>query len=467
MNMLRRESIFAWLAVACLGFLPLAHGNTLTIGSGSANQGQTVDIPLHASGNEDVQGLVMTFEWAAGSGTGVELVARDGAGEPLEGADLIVGRVEDSYMVFSVVLDTDGQDNETIPAGPEVQVATARIQCPASVAGTVVTPIRFVENKYATVDGGPTLENLIVSNRRSILAPQLALTDGSFTCIGDGGPGGPTAFACGASLGGDGNPVDASGKHEESPVVTFYYSSAELIQGLSMAVTYDCALTALADSLDTSGGALEEANAEFHNIDIDNESRGVNGDGCEFTFGMLVDSSEPFDGRTLPATGGAFRKLFSLAFMIEDDAMCDHCLWLKFEDGLDGNGTPPVKNLASVDFQSRNVETNDCRVCVDGEAQFIRGDCNFSGEIMMGVNIADAAAAVGFIFLDGAQKFNAPCEDACDANDDGRLDAADVVFILEYLFVPNMPEPPAPGAIFPGSDETADDLGCEGAPTRC
>ena len=147
--------------------------------------------------------------------------------------------------------------------------------------------------------------------------------------------------------------------------------------------------------------------------------------------------------------------------------MCDKRLWVMFMDGLNGNGTPPVKNLVAIDFLSKSPDTVNCQVCVEGQPQFIRGDCNSSGELLEAVDIADAAAMVGFFFLQGAMKFNAPCEKACDANDDGRLDAADVVFILEYMFVPDKPEPPAPGPLFPGFDPTVDTLTCEGGPRKC
>ena len=466
--MTRRALFLTAIGLLCCTVSGLRAENAVGIGSGSADAGANVSLPLTVSGDEAIQGFVMVFEWAAGRGTGVEIVARDGAGEPLEGAEMVVGRVADNFMVFSVVMDVDGQDPQVIPAGDDTEVGTATIRCASNAVGNVTTQVTHVDEKHARVDGGPELTNLIVSNALSITDEEgLVHKSGSFTCRGEPGGDVPPAFACGGSLDDNGNPVNASGKHETTQTVTFYYRSSELIQGLSMAVTYDCALTAIEDSLDISGGVLEETNAEFVHIDVDNESRGTDGDGCEFIFGALVDANAEFDGRTLPATSN-YRKLFSLGFTIEDDAMCDHCLWLKFSDGLDGNGTPPVKNLVSVDFFSKKPEMTDCQVCVEGEPQFIRGDCNFSGEAFWGVNIADAAAMVGYFFLVGDAKFNAPCDDACDANDDGRLDAADVVFVLEYLFVPNRPEPPAPGPLIPGEDEDdSDDLGCEGGPTKC
>jgi hypothetical protein len=77
------------------------------------------------------------------------------------------------------------------------------------------------------------------------------------------------------------------------------------------------------------------------------------------------------------------------------------------------------------------------------------------------VDISDAAAEVGYFLLSGDAKFDAPCDDACDANDDGRLDAA-------TSLPPQLPlhaeerEDPAPGVTTPGKDPTTDKLGCKG-----
>jgi hypothetical protein len=56
-------------------------------------------------------------------------------------------------------------------------------------------------------------------------------------------------------------------------------------------------------------------------------------------------------------------------------------------------------------------------------------------------------------------KNGSPCIDACDANDDGKVDLADAVSILRYLFTVGGKEPAAPFPD-PGADPTADRLGC-------
>ncbi len=51
------------------------------------------------------------------------------------------------------------------------------------------------------------------------------------------------------------------------------------------------------------------------------------------------------------------------------------------------------------------------------------------------------------------------CDDACDVNDDGLLDIADGIYLLNYLFASG-PPPAAPDGSC-GPDLTADGLGCD------
>ena len=41
---------------------------------------------------------------------------------------------------------------------------------------------------------------------------------------------------------------------------------------------------------------------------------------------------------------------------------------------------------------------------------------------------------MSYLFLTGSWKFAPPCLDACDSNDDGRVDLADAVYLLRYPF---------------------------------
>lgn len=430
--------------------------NGLRIDTAQVSDGELADLALNISADEDVQGFVMVFEWDGSKAEGVDVAPSTGTGRPLENAQLIVKRIERSFMVFSVVMDTDGQGGEKIPAGQERRVGIAKIRCRS--AGEEI-PVDFVDGKHASVEGGPVLNNLLAIGGRSIRAEDgLRLRNGRLSC--EGAPvDDDVLFACGGPLSGGEPAEEIEGAIGSTQEVTFYYRApgAPRIQGLSMSVMYGCTLTGIEDSFDIDDGALEESEAEFVHFELDNVPSDRDEDSCELTLGVLVDATSPFDGRTLPAAN-TFKKLFSLEYEIESDADCGKCVWIKFRDGLDGNGTPPVKNLVAIDFQSvRPDELINCAICVRGESKFIRGDCNFSEA----VDIADPAAMVGFFFLEGDQKFDAPCEDACDSNDDGRLDAADIVFVLNYLFVPGKPRPPAPGPTRAGTDPTSDSLSCD------
>ncbi len=82
---------------------------------------------------------------------------------------------------------------------------------------------------------------------------------------------------------------------------------------------------------------------------------------------------------------------------------------------------------------------------------FRRGDANGDGT----VDLSDAVATFGYLFLGG----QAPaCTDAEDADDSGVLDVSDGIFTLGYLFG-GTSAPPLPGPTACGPDVEADDLG--------
>ncbi len=85
-------------------------------------------------------------------------------------------------------------------------------------------------------------------------------------------------------------------------------------------------------------------------------------------------------------------------------------------------------------------------------ADFKRGDCNNDGSL----NIADAIWLLNSLFAGGPDP---ACADACDLNDDGRLDVGDVIYTLGALKVPGSPPPPPPH-LFCGADPTDDELDC-------
>lgn len=445
--------------------------NSVTVASGFAGAQQIAEVPLLISTDLEAHGFILVFEWDEDLGLGEELVPRAGEGEVLGDADIVVTHVMPSHMIFGVVMNSDTAGCEMIPAGQDIEVGVAKIRCLGGGDQREESSIRLVDGKYRVEEGLPLLDNVFLHNARfvTVRAGTLVLHDGTLICTEDVEPG-SSAFACGGMLGPDGHPTDVEASAGERVEVDFYYRAPGLglgdhrdqIQGLSIAVTHDCRLSAVEDGFSITGSVLEEVGAEFVNIDYDTSD--ADGDGCEFILGVLVDAEPPFDGRTLPATD-QFRRLFSQAFEVRADAPAGECLAIDFTDGIQGNGMVPTKNLVSVNFESSSPDLFNCAVCVVGageDVEFVRGDCNFSTTSGTPVDIADAAAMVGFFFLEAANHFPAPCEDACDANDDGLLDVADVVFILEYMFVAGSPPPPDPGPLEPGFDPTEDDLGCPG-----
>ena len=94
------------------------------------------------------------------------------------------------------------------------------------------------------------------------------------------------------------------------------------------------------------------------------------------------------------------------------------------------------------------------------------GDLITGGHVK--VDIADAATMLEQQFQD----FPVPCEDACDANDDGKINLADAVHLLNYLFDGGpVPPDPSPSLIAvpadQGPDPTDDDLDCENGRDSC
>ncbi len=87
-----------------------------------------------------------------------------------------------------------------------------------------------------------------------------------------------------------------------------------------------------------------------------------------------------------------------------------------------------------------------------GFPRFIRGDANQD----LCLDIADAAY---MLYARSMTPAEPPCLDACDVNDDGKIDIADPIYLLSYLFGRG-PRPPVPG-IAPGIDWTPDPFGCE------
>ncbi|HAK96999.1 MAG TPA: hypothetical protein DCM87_18915 [Planctomycetes bacterium] len=90
-------------------------------------------------------------------------------------------------------------------------------------------------------------------------------------------------------------------------------------------------------------------------------------------------------------------------------------------------------------------------VSAGGDQEFLRGDGNADGKL----DIADAIFTLSYLFAKG----KAPtCLDAADANDEGKIDIADAIAVLGRLFAGTGPLPAPFGAC--GADPTTDGLNC-------
>ena len=165
-----------WLCFVLIAWGTAAGAPTMQLGNDTALVGQNVEIPLILTTEQEVQGLVAAFNWNGTLGIGVDiLMGSDLIGLP---PDLWVTRVEPGYMVLGMVVDTDATGPDAIGPGTNLHIATAVI----TGLAPGVSPIVFVDNTYATVEGGPLLDNVVVIGGLSVgQGDELVLTNGSFT----------------------------------------------------------------------------------------------------------------------------------------------------------------------------------------------------------------------------------------------------------------------------------------------
>jgi Mg-chelatase subunit ChlD len=87
------------------------------------------------------------------------------------------------------------------------------------------------------------------------------------------------------------------------------------------------------------------------------------------------------------------------------------------------------------------------------EAPFLRGDVSQNGKL----GLDDALFTFRFLFAE--VPFHIGCLEAADVNDDGRVNVADAIGLLNYLYLHGArPSPPFPQVDL---DPTPDDLGCD------
>lgn len=235
----------------------------------------------------------------------------------------------------------------------------------------------------------------------------------------------------------------------------------DAVQGFSLVLSYPCdKLEALpgGDFIDITGSILEANGAEFIGSNHTNPATPETGpcgeNFCSVVLGILVDATPPFDGQVIPGLPGP-QFLGNIKFQVLDGAECGEVIVVEQADcGAKGGGNTPAFNLVSVDNFPYPASVRPIEICIAAEEYFYRGDCNFSlrngtFHLVDPVEVADAAAVISYLYLPEPFHFEPPCLDACDANDDGRINLTDAINILYFLFIPGVPALPAPG---PGFD---------------
>jgi hypothetical protein len=166
-----------------------------------------------------------------------------------------------------------------------------------------------------------------------------------------------------------------------------------------------------------------------------------------FILGVLLDYLPPYEDQLIPATGMelTIAKVQVQVLSVPATGNID----LVFEDGL---GNPPIRNLFVIEHQSIPPLLMNGRLAATDEGPFIRGDSNRDGR----VNISDPIATAMWFYR---QAYPMPCEKASDSDDDGKIDMADMLYTLYYLFTDHgtIIPPPYPAS---GMDPTPDDLPC-------
>ncbi len=113
----------------------------------------------------------------------------------------------------------------------------------------------------------------------------------------------------------------------------------------------------------------------------------------------------------------------------------------------EGNG---IKNVLFL--KARGGTVDFFQVTPPPETPFKRCDCNADGR----ADLTDAAVILLFLFTD---LLDPSCVEALDANDNGKVEIADAIWLLSYLYAGGE-VPPEPFQSC-GIDPTADTLGCE------
>lgn len=429
--------------------------DNLRVGNASvpADGSSSANVPILLSNSTgSVQGFVIAIAHGSEELTLEEITIAGTITESI-GSEFEVANLYADGGTLGVVLDfMPPFDGQVIPVGNDQQIATYRYSCnsiiylPDSDLQTPLTPI----NNYI---GDPPLENVIVVEGLSL---NPSLEAGTLTCLAvEPPPEHNTIMTAEADF--DGSIGNYAYAGQTGTLNLYYIDPDDEIQGFTITICYDCDLTIESGTFSLDGSIVEETGAEYLNHQIDDDCS--DGETGELILAILLDALPPFEGQTLPPTSENLL-VGSIQVTVDETAECNETQEIYFCDNINGNGSVFLYNNVVIDYQSvQDYERVNTGINVVPEEIFQRGDCNSDDK----VDLADAATIIASQF----QGLPILCPDACDGNDDGLINLADSVYVMNWLFKFG-PIPPDPGPFDNGPDPTNDELPvCDSQDTGC
>jgi hypothetical protein len=224
--------------------------------------------------------------------------------------------------------------------------------------------------------------------------------------------------------------------------VPVWISNEVAIQGFQLMATYDATVLSL------EGHSLRYTVT----AQLEPEFLQVNDRRTHIEVGCLFDFLAPFDHRGLSPRQEA--RLLHLVFDVSRDAVAGTRTTLRLADDP---ALSQVLNIFTAEGRSLSPQLLGATVEVvrQGdvpESLFTRGDVDSSGTF----DLADVLVVLNYLFLRGPPPL---CLDAADFHDSGKINVRSVISLLGFLFregpPPSMPFPA------PGLDPTPDPLGCQ------
>ena len=219
--------------------------------------------------------------------------------------------------------------------------------------------------------------------------------------------------------------------------------NSEDLQGFSISLVYDPLVWEFSH-VEITGTITETAGAEFvEEFSDDDQGNAV--------LGVLLDILPPYSGQVIPATGIEL-EVARFYFDVQPDVFESVETTIGFAPSP---GTPVVDNVFVIGNQSVQPLTIDTVIEVAVQNIFLRGDAD--GDLYL--DLSDVIN--NLVFMTGAcpECPDPTCYKALDVNDNGSIDLADGVQLVNYLYT--FGPPPAAPFPEPGPDPTPDDLTCD------